>query len=373
MDEVRRKNLRIQYECDPSGDGNLLATPEDVVDENSLGRQIFQANFFGNRLSFTMGPVVLSHRYRWRRGRKRFKGRPYVFDLRATGGKFTLEPGETITVNTLEYLTLGRDLGALTLPRLSHATVGVVLSTSYVDPYWSGIMVFHIANTSPNPFTLRVGEKIGACHFYRVADTDLTTDFRDVFSAKSHHYGQSWRKILAEDADPFPQRKQADISNSRRQLAIAGEWLQRRWKSAFAIAGIGAIAGGLIVVGSYLKEIQEIRTLPAKLSTQEAEIGLQNSTIKRLRDHSPLAGQALISLPDGQSTSTTVERVAVPKGATPSLVLASPNPNVPTVAVSASMKLVSDEAIDVSVVAQRRIVDGNGFQQFPIAFVVFFS
>lgn len=373
LHEIAKKNLEISYEFDPSGNGDLLASPTDVADENGLGRKIFEANYFGNRLSFTLGPLVLSHRYRWRRGRKRFKGRPYVYDLRETGGQFTIEPGEAITVNTIEHLTLGPDLGALTLPRLSHATVGVVLSTSYVDPYWSGIMVFHITNTSPSPFILKFGEKIGACHFYKVTDTDLTSDFRNKFSAKSHHYGQSWRKIINDDADPFPQKKRAALSDRKRLVSAVGEWTQKHWKSALATVGISAVAGGLIVVGSYLKEIEGIRALPSSVASQTSQISSQSSIINSVLNNAPKTGELLITLPAGQSISKTQQRLSVPQGSSPKLILAGANPDVPSVNVSASMSKISDTVIEISIVASRSAAAQDSFQQFPVSYVVFFT
>src|SRR4051794_12619265 len=120
-DMMRRGEISLRYHWDPRQQPPALL-PDLAVDPADVDRpatQAFRTNFFGDRLGLTLGPLILSHRYARLRGRKNFQDFPAVFDLRETGDRIVIRSGESLTVNTIEHVTLGGSLAAITLPRLT--------------------------------------------------------------------------------------------------------------------------------------------------------------------------------------------------------------------------------------------------------------
>jgi dUTPase len=227
--------FRLTYHWDPRQQPpDQLAVPEVSADDAAQpAAQAFRTAFFGDRLGLTLGPLVMSHRYAKLRGRKNFRDMAGVFDLRETDNRIELRPGESVTVNTIENVTLGGSLAAVTLPRLTHATAGLVLSPSYIDPHWQGVLVLHLVNLAGHRLELRFGERIAVTRIYEIAGPPLDDQFRARFAEKSHHFGLSWARVL-NGADPFPLRKGPPPTRLRPE-AIAGA--TRKTAAALAAGG----------------------------------------------------------------------------------------------------------------------------------------
>ena len=286
---IRDSALKLTYYFDP------LATPPGVLSNPSVdptrpdakATQAFHSMMFGERLGLTMGPLLVSHTYRHAARRKRYGSYPGVYDLRESDGQVELRPGESATVNTIERVSLDGSLAAVILPRLSHATAGLVLTPSYIDPYWDGLLVLHLVNLSRQPHTLRFGERIAVCRFYEVDGDPLGEDFRQRFIEKSHHYGQSWERVLSSDADPFPMRKRP---TRREDLAERIAAVVRSGLGKLAGAGVGLV----VVIG--------IAVQYGRLEGQLGRVDRVDDRVSRLAD-SPLAraraGQVNVQLGGG--------------------------------------------------------------------------
>ena len=183
-----------------------------TLDKKSNVYKYFCENYFGDRLSLTLGPIVKSHKFKKIRGRKNFKNRDYYFDLRESDGSILVEPGETISVASNERIYLHGNFGAFLLPRLSNVDAGLVFATSYIDPKWNGIVQSIITNVSDDSIRISICEKYAICRFYPIVGS-VSDEFEKKFSQKSHHYGQSWKKIILEDHDPFPTKKKREKSS----------------------------------------------------------------------------------------------------------------------------------------------------------------
>lgn len=308
-DLIEGGSIGITYAFDPADLATSHVANPLSVQLDSRGRQLFAENFFGNRLSITLGPLVYSHNYKGTSDRKNFKERESVFDLRETEGRIVLRPGENITVNSIESVRLGERWGAITLPRLTHATVGVVLSASYIDPLWDGVLVFHIVNHGKLPIELQIGEKIGACHFYQVASTDSSNSDASLFASKSHHFGQSWKKIIDGDADPFPQKKKPSSSVSNSPYLAVRQFLKDSWAKLLGGIGIISLLGALLWVGA---AVQDFRDLPAD--------------VEKLQHNAISAVERTVTVPIAAGANSSTQTISAPTedDFVPILVFASP-------------------------------------------------
>lgn len=258
-------DIRISYAF--VDDVGAAVSIEAVKGDTSSDRasKKFDQNFSGNRLSITLGPLVKSNTHPHVRSRKRFRSHKSVTDLRKTGGKYKVRRGESITVNTNEHVSLGSEYGAISLPRLSLATEGLLLTSSYIDPQWRGILVLQLVNVNSRKITLKIGEKIAATHFYKVNETSLSEADADKFVDKSHHYGLSWDLLLDDDSDrdPFPQRKRPE----GRFDSDLWDFVQPFWQklTAWGITGL-VIIGAVFAAGRIAEQYKD---LPERVSRLE--------------------------------------------------------------------------------------------------------
>lgn len=280
LSEIESGALRVSYYFDPTQDppGSVDEVNADPASPELPATKAFRAAFFGDRLQLTLGPLVLSHDRALAKGRSRYKGRAGVFDLRQSDGKISLRPRESVTVNTIERIRVDGGLGALILPRLTLATAGLVVTPSYIDPWWDGILVLHLSNQSGRRVDLRFGEAIAACRFYKVTGQPLPETFKDEFAEKSHHYGLTWKQILSSDRDPFPLRKrptptvfQLDTGGVVDTLKRYGVHLAAAGLSLALVAGVIFWAGNIQSKTDRLESVEttQQRTLE-RLSYLEA-------------------------------------------------------------------------------------------------------
>jgi deoxycytidine triphosphate deaminase len=280
---LQQEELRVNYYWDPTADPpTRLNQPEVAIEDNANPATVaFRAAFFGDRLGLTLGPLILSHRYRTLRGRSNYRDVAGVFDLRETDNRAVLRKGESITINTIEDVALGGSLAAVTLPRLTHATAGLVLSPSYIDPHWAGILVLHLVNLSGKELELRFGERIAITRLYQVVGPPLDETFRRRFAQKSHHYGLGWARVEG-GGDPFPLRK--GPPPARMQLTLPG--LTRRMAAMLGATGITAlgVAAALIEYGRLSGKVDRIEPLERRVQSLETEDATLRERVRELPD-----------------------------------------------------------------------------------------
>src|SRR5436309_5498046 len=203
-DLIRTKEIAISYSFGLKEGKFVEFEMDQFVDPDtpeSPATKMFARNFFGDRLTVTVGPVEKTHSTRWPSGRAQFKNRSGYFDLRARS--LVLEPHETVSISTNERIILRGTVAAATIPRLTNADAGLLYVPSYIDPYWDGILQAVIHNMTDRRQELSLCERVAICRFYRVEGIAPKADAQK-FASKSHHFGQSWSKILKEDFDPIP-------------------------------------------------------------------------------------------------------------------------------------------------------------------------
>lgn len=314
--KVAKGQITLRYAFSPTSDGiptRLIDNPSvDVADAANPATKAFEAAFFGDRVGISMGPVVYSHRYPTRSGRQQFKHRAFCFDLRETGA-IDIAPGESLTISSIEQISLDGSTAATILPRLSLATAGVVVSATYIDPYWDGILQLHVINQASAPVTIRFGERIAICRFYPVIGGPVPAQQQKDFPRKSHHYGLNWAKILDTDYDPQPLRKTpthkvSTMDTAKAKLGTITTWLRENF---------GVVAGVLIItavvqwlrIEDRLKQVDETR---ADLKRIEETTTKTNDAAKTATSKTAIIGTTDIQIPPLQADAEIDVKIRKP-------------------------------------------------------------
>ena len=325
---IREQQISVRYSFDRSAaavvdlNGEIPVNP-DLTD--SPATKIFRKNFFGDRLTVTLGPVIMSHDRRYFHKRAQFRNRPgYHNLLEDPGGQLILQPHETISISSNERITLGGRIGAYIIPRLRNADAGLFYIPSYIDPYWDGILQGVIVNLSDKCQSLSVCEGIAICRFYEVAGK-VSETLKEAFPLKSHHFGQTWPKILHEDAEPFPRRKLPVSGEGATLRSLGLFWAEHKTLIMWALGALGlggTVLGGMFKYVQISKQLDELSTLPALRTSIGA---LEAQRVK--------SGTARIQIPPNQTLTTHQFEVAAAAAVTWSLwVYTENNANVLRVA-----------------------------------------
>lgn len=291
---------------------NIGEQPVDPGQPDLPATRMFRKNFFGDRLRLTLGPVIMTHNREYRGTRPAFKGRRGYANLLDSDNTLILEPHESVSVSTNERITLNEDYAAFILPRLTNVDSGLVYVPSYIDPCWDGILQGVIINTTRERQSLCIAEPIAICRFYPVQG-EVGSHTREVFPAKSHHYGSNWPKILTQDVDPFPRRKHPLPPNRWRLFwGRVWEWfeLYRRW-----LVGLGFTGGVLVLVftlgGTYVdvRKIprleEQVQDLRAELSTLGKHTVPDMATeVESISQRLPESGVTAVQLQEGKTSGT---------------------------------------------------------------------
>jgi deoxycytidine triphosphate deaminase len=241
------KEITIAYSFLETAEKQFSFVGEELVNPDvreSLATKLFEKNYFCDRLNLTLGPIVRSHNYTKYSGRKIFKTRPGYYDIRDTDG-FFLQPNEVISVATNERIALKGKIGATILPRLTTVDAGLVYIPTYIDPYWNGILQGVIVNIGSQPIRLDLCEKIAICRFYRI-DGVVDPQTEQQFPAKSHHFGNNWNKIINEEVDPLPRRKEPYKVEKIRGWIRFLDNAKSYWKKIVGIGLSGSVICGAL-------------------------------------------------------------------------------------------------------------------------------
>jgi dUTPase len=271
LSALSQGDISISYEYDLTGETPsrlTQAAPVDPIDANALGTRIFQQQFFGDRLGVTLGPIVVSDSIRKLSGRTLFKNRRNHFDLASSDGSIELMPGESLAVHSMEYIKLSGEIAAYILPRLTLATVGLTVVTTYIDPHWEGILQLYITNHSAHSHSLKLGERIAICRFYKVDGADDNPDIKSQFVQKSHHYGLNWRRILDTDSEVQPRRKRpVPAALYRERLRNAASQFFTKWNNILGLAAGAALIAAIYAFAMFENKAAEIDKISGQLQS----------------------------------------------------------------------------------------------------------
>lgn len=290
-------DLSIGYSFVPNAEGVwVYQEPAAGARDDPDGRTLFENLSVKSRVALTIGPLVKPLDYHTRVPRHlRFEGHDGVVDLRRARSGYQLRPGEAALVLTNEQIDLSHRVGALVLGRVSSHTDGLVVNASYLDPTWSGVVRLHLQNTARHPVALRLGNEIGRMFLF--ATPDSTPDPLAV-AHQGLHYGYSWKRILDDGIDPFPERAPIDPPRT---------WLRRlRQINAMARRHVGYTAIGLLALLAVpaLRAYQQIDNW----SERFGQLDKVADGLAELADREPVAGiETLVWEPDADVTQAEIE------------------------------------------------------------------
>jgi hypothetical protein len=160
-----------------------------------------------------------------------------------------------------------------------------------------------MTNCASRPFDLNFGEKFAVTRFYDVSGA-LPPDFLRQFARKSHHYGLSWDRILASDADPFPLRKQP-VPGVLRSSDWTIKEIAGRYVKELAVGGLtlAVLGGGLIYIGSLQDRLSQLANLQTQQTRQTAELQHITQLEKQLSGTRPYTGITTVTIDPGNVTA----------------------------------------------------------------------
>lgn len=325
-DLIRSNEMSISYAFAKLANADpVYLNGEEFVDLDNpdlKATQMFHRHFFGDRLGITLGPIVRTHNDRYNYTRPLYKGRPGYFDLRESGNRLVIEPHEMLSLSSNERIRLGPKLGAFVIPRLRNVDAGLLYVPSYIDPYWDGILQAVIVNLSDHRQHLDLCEGVAICRFYKVAG-QVERDLSTRFPQKSHHFGQSWRKILEEDAEPFPIRKRP-ITRRNRVFVAVREFFAEHNR---LLARLGYTGGLIALIGAATvlwTRAERAADLEDELDTVQRDVdtmkrsdlpGLQRA-VDSVSAQIPRSGRVTVRFEPGQAVTTNTFSVPRPRTST---------------------------------------------------------
>ncbi len=294
-------DLSIGYSFVPNAEGAwIYQEPAVGARGDRDGRTLFDNLSVKSRIALTIGPLVkpLDHTVRVPR-HLRFEGHEAVVDLRRTSGGYQLRPGAAALVLTNEQIDLSHRIGALVLGRVSSHIDGLVVNGSYLDPTWSGVVRLHVHNTAHRPVALRLGSEVGRMFLFPTADS--TPDPLAV-AHQGLHYGHSWKRILDDGIDPFPER--ATIEASRSWLRRAGQL------NALAKRNVGYTVIGLLALAAVpsLRAYQRIDNWSQRFE----QLDTIEDDLAALSDREPISGIETMVWEEGATRART--EIELPDG-----------------------------------------------------------
>ena len=204
-------------------------------------------NLYSDRLKLTMGPIIKPINKNNIIRKHTFKKTKDCVDLRKNDNKYIINPGESIIILTNERIKLNGKYACIIIPRISLSDVGVVVTTAYVDPYYQGIMRLQLSNLSNKSLELHSLEVIAQCFFFELTD-EVSSEYKEAFSAKSVFYGQTWKQILESDRPPFPTKKGYAENNRfsaiKHQISIVIQFFKNHSIIFLLLTNIIAIVSG---------------------------------------------------------------------------------------------------------------------------------
>ena len=323
---MKSREIEISHAYAPDESGNLIYQGDlavDVENPDAASTRALRDNFFGDRLSLTLGPIAKSHNSEYARTRPLFNDRAGYIDVRANNDELIIEPGEILSVATNERIKLGPTIAAYVLPRLRNVDSGLLYAPSYIDPYWDGILQALIVNLTDKRQKLSLGEKIAICRFYEV-DGTVPGSVRDAFPRKSHHFGQSWPKVLDEGAEPFPVRPVVTLPSENTASAalrrVRAFWTRNG--ARFLTAGSLVTLGGVVI--SVAIAVNDVADLSSDVTRIDAELTSLAGTrlpaaelrLDEITTAAATSGSGVVSVAAGEVTAFSTFTVARPRGAT---------------------------------------------------------
>lgn len=167
---------------------------------------------------------------RWLDPRHLYNGRDGIIDLRKLEGhKYALQPKESVLLFTNEAVKLGSEYFGLLLSRVSLEETGLIVSQSYIDPNWEGVLQLVVTNNSETPKLLQEHCEIANLIIFKMEERANGTSQK-----KNDHYGVTWEIICDNPIYPKWQDRRRSLIFKIRHT-IRTYWI--------VFTGVGIVGG----------------------------------------------------------------------------------------------------------------------------------
>jgi len=234
---IENGSIKIFYSFEKNGDNIEFNQNEIPFAEYKLAKELL----YSERLKLTLGPIIKSHQNKSFNLKKRFKNDSQCIDMRKNQNKYIIRPKESITILTNERIVLDGNYAAVIIPKVSLSDIGINLTPAYIDPYYDGLLRLLVTNTTEKSFELNCLDSIAQCYFFKL-NSEIPELFKEQFPRKSVFFGQNWKRILLEDAFPFPTRKNPLINFK------IGEVIRTRIENIWRFLHQNALISSIIII-----------------------------------------------------------------------------------------------------------------------------
>lgn len=259
MKALNNGDIHILYYFYRGEHGELLNYGEE---KNFNDINEFKDYLYSDRLKVTLGPVVKKLSNKKVSRKYRFNAFYDCYDMRKSSNKYTIKPGESIVILTNERIELDGKHSVLILPRVSLSEVGIIVTSAYIDPYYSGLLRLNVENNSQSPYELKALETIAQCFFFELPD-QVNLEYEKNFSNKSVFIGQNWKALLTEDRLPFPVKKNKKYVNPffynvKNVFSIIYNFLNKNAMFAALISALLLGMAGYVSFNNYKENTEKI-------------------------------------------------------------------------------------------------------------------
>lgn len=177
---------------------------------------------------------------KWINPKHLYNNRDGIIDLRCLNErKYNLLPGESVLIYTNEVVTLGSCYFGIIFSRVSLEEKGLVVSDSYIDPNWSGVLQLIVTNDSESPLLLQEHCEIANLVIFKMDNAE-----NENVNNRNEHYGVTWETISENPSYPkWDDRKRSIFSRIRHTFRT--HWIAF---TAIGLVGIVAIISQTITV-----------------------------------------------------------------------------------------------------------------------------
>lgn len=134
--------------------------------------------------------------------KKDMQGLTKMIDIK--GKPLILHPGEFILANTLEHISMPKNLAGKLEGKSSLGRIGLIIhaTAGFVDPGWRGNLTLELSNVAKLPIKLYPGMKIGQISFLRMSSDvekpygspELGSKYRDSQEPVGSKYHEEFEK-----------------------------------------------------------------------------------------------------------------------------------------------------------------------------------
>lgn len=185
---------------------------------------------------------------RWINPKLLFRNRDGIVDLRkAPDNIYNIQPGETIIMYTNEVVTLNSEYFGLLLPKVKDGESGLSISTSYVDPNWTGVLQLSVSNKSQS--TQPIKER---CEIANLVLMKTSKPITKLNETQCDHYALTWETISSDPEYPkWPNRK--------RNLFVKVRHYIKTSLLILVSAGVIGLVGIIDIIGKIIQYIGGIK------------------------------------------------------------------------------------------------------------------